>query len=82
MSVSRTRAKPVKVAKCQVGHFAGELKAVLVGASESVRDAFNKANISIQANEAVLDLNGNAIDPSNKAKNGETYYLSQKYQSY
>jgi len=72
------RAKAVKVS---VGTFGGELTSVVVGASETVGDAFDKAGISVEDDTEILTLNGKKVSADGKVKSNETYYLSAKYKS-
>lgn len=65
--------------KVFVGRFDSDIKPVIVAKTATVAEAFNKAGISLGAEDVINDLNARKIAPSAHVKDSETYVLTANY---
>ena len=65
--------------KAEVGYFDGELKRVAFNEGDSVQTLLNKAEINFGEGQSLIDQEGEDINPSDQAQDGETYYIAGNY---
>ena len=65
--------------KAEVGYFDGELKRVAFNEGDSVQTLLNKANVSFGEGQSLIDQEGEDINASDQAQDGETYYVAGNY---
>lgn len=65
--------------KASIGRFDGELKTIAFTDGDTIQTLLNKAGLSLGQGEGINNDDGENVAVSEKAEEGETYYIVGNY---